>query len=164
MGEKTGKNLKLAFQGEAEAYFRNRAFAVKADREELPQIARLFRAMAEAQAIHAMNMLRLRKITGNTEENLERTFGTEEFAIKAYSELLKVAEEEGERAVAAEFSRTRDVEEGHRKLYEKAIANLLEDSESTYHVCKICGYVTDSEPEDRCPVCNAKKEAFFTVD
>lgn len=165
MGEKTKANLKKAFQGESEAYFRNRAFAEAADKEDLPQIARLFRTMAEAEAIHSMKMLKLRGIIKDTEANLERAFGTESFALeKAYPQLIRDAEEEGEKVSALAFTQARDVEEYHAGLYKKAINDMMADRQSEYHVCSICGYITDGEVPDRCPVCQAKAEFFKRVD
>jgi rubrerythrin len=164
MGEKTTSNLKKAFQGESEAYFRNLAYAKVAEKEELPQIASLFRAMAEAEAVHSLKMLKLRGIVKDTEANLERAFSTENYALdQAYPDLIREAEEEGEKAALIAFSQARDVEEFHAALYQKAIGDMMADRESKYHVCTVCGYITDGEPPDRCPVCQAPKEKFKKV-
>ncbi len=163
MGEKTKANLKKAFQGESEAYFRNRAFADVAEKEELPQIARLFRAMAEAEAVHALKMLKLRGIVKDSEANLERAFSTENIAQSAYPQLIKDAEEEEEKAASITFSQARDVEEFHASLYQKAINDMMGDRVSEYQVCTVCGYITDGEAPDNCPVCRAPKEKFKKV-
>lgn len=165
MGEKTSKNLKKAFQGESEAYFRNMAYAQVAEKEGLPQIAKLFRAMAEAEAIHSLKMLKLRGIVKDTEANLDRAFGTESFALnEAYPPLIQEAEEEGEKSAVIAFSQSRDVEEFHAALYKKAIADMMVERESEYHICTICGYITDGEVPEHCPVCQAKAEKFKKVD
>lgn len=164
MGEKTQANLKSAFQGESEAYFRNRAYAEKADQEGYTQIASLFRAMAEAEAVHGFNMLRLRGIVKDTETNLERAFGTEGFAKdEAYPKLIREAEEEEEKATALIFSRARDVEERHADLYKKALNDLMSETKTDYYVCTVCGYIAEDEAPDACPICNAKAEKFNKV-
>ena len=165
MGEKTKANLKLAFQGESEAYFRNIAYAKVAEKEGLPQIAKLFRAMAEAEAIHSLKVLKLRGIVKDTEANLERAFGTESFALEqAYPKLIREAEEEGEKGASIALSQSRDVEEFHAALYKKAINDMMAERESDYHICKVCGYITDGEVPDNCPICQAKAEMFIKVD
>jgi len=165
MGEKTTANLKIAFQGESEAYFRNRAFADQAEKDGYPQIARLFRAVAEAEAIHAMNVLRLRGIVKDTEANLERAFGTETFAFeKAYPGLIRDAEDEGERAASISFSQARDVEQGHAELYKKAMNDMMSDRMPEYHICTVCGYVTDGPVPEACPICQATSEKFRKIE
>lgn len=164
MGEKTQKNLKLAFQGESEAYFRNQAFAKAADKEGYPQVGKLFRAIAEGEAVHCFSILKLRGLVKDTEANLERAFGSETFAVEeAYPNLIKDAEAEGEKSAAVVFSHHRDVEEFHAALYKKAINDMMADRESDYHVCMICGYITDGEVPDNCPVCQAPKGKFQPV-
>ena len=166
MTEKTEKNLAYAFAAESKAAARNAAFASKADKEELPQIARLFRAVSEAEAIHARRfLLMMRGKIGSTEENLEAAFENE---IKAnadeYPQLIKDASDEGhERAVKA-FSQSRDVESGHAELYKKAMGNLIGGRESDYYVCGVCGYISEDKAPDKCPVCGAVKERFKLID
>jgi rubrerythrin len=164
MGEKTQANVKAAFQGESEAHFRNRAYARVAAKEGYAQIAKLFRAMAEAEAVHALNMLRLRGIVKDTESNLEHAFSTEGFAKdEAYPKLIRDAEEEGDRTASLVFSRARDVEERHAALYKKAIADMMAERETDYYVCTVCGYVEDGQAPDECPICLAKKDKFEKV-
>lgn len=164
MGEKTDKNLKLAFQGESEAHFRARAYAEVAEKEGYSQVARLFRAIAEAEAIHAVKMLNLRGIIKDTESNLERSFSTETFAVEqAYPKLIKEAEEEGERGASIAFAQSRDVEEMHASLYKKALNDMMSERLSDYQVCTVCGYITDGEVPDNCPICQAPKEKFVAI-
>jgi len=164
MGEKTQKNLKLAFQGEAEAYFRNMAFADQAEKEGYAQIAHMFRAIAEAEAVHCRNALRLRGMVKDTETNLNAAFERENLAKnEKYPQLIKDAEEEGERAAAMIFARTRDVEDLHAGIYKKALDHLMEERETQYYVCEVCGYVADGVLPEECPVCGAPKEKFYEV-
>jgi len=165
MGEKTQANLKKAFQGESEAHFRNRAFAERAEKDGYAQIARLFRAMAEAEAVHSLNVLKLRDVVKDTEANLERAFGTESYAKdEAYPQIIKEAEEEGDRTSALILSRARDVEERHASLYKKALDDLMSERTTDYFVCTVCGYIAETAVPDECPICQAKPEKFKKVD
>jgi rubrerythrin len=165
MKEKTTINTKLAFQGEAEASFRTRAFANVAEKEGYEQIARLFRAMSEASAVQCLNMLKLRGIVKDTENNLEQAFSTETYALEeAYPKLIQDAEDEGEKRAAVVFSQARDVEEMLAALYKKAMADMMADRTSEYHVCTICGYISDFGAPDSCPICGAKAAMFKLVD
>jgi rubrerythrin len=164
MGERTEAGLKIAFQGEAEAYFRNLAFADQADKEGYAPIAHMFRAIAQAEAVHCRNALRLRGIVKDTETNLQAAFERELLAKNdKYPELIKTAEDEGERPTAVIFARTRDVEELHAGIYKRALDNLMAERRTKYYVCSVCGYVADGEPPDECPVCQAAKEKFNEV-
>jgi len=167
MQPKTKENVYTAFIGEAKAYFRLLAYAQKADEEEVPQIALLFRAIAEAERVHATRQLNLVRdlIVKDTDTNLEDSFQREKTVSEnAYPEFLKIAEEEGEKAAAIVFSHARDAEGFHAKLYERAIMNVIKDQVKEYHVCQVCGYVTDKRIPKKCPVCGAPPEQFKTID
>ena len=160
------KKLKDAFAGESKAHVRNLAFAKKADKDELPQIAKLFRAVAEAERVHAAEYLKyLEGEIGDTEQNLTTAFENE---IKANSEiyppLIKEALSLNREDVAGSFSRAKDVEDRHAKLYKDALAAMVSEEEPQYSVCQVCGYVFDGELPDECPVCRAKKENFKKID
>jgi rubrerythrin len=162
---KTEKNLKEAFAGEAKAYIRLIAFAEKAEKEGYKQIAKLFRAVAEAEKIHAKNHLNLLGIINSTEENLKYSFEREKFANEvAYPDFIKQAEEEGNKMAVVSFVRARDVEEGHKKLYKLALQHLMEEKETSYYLCKVCGYISDNILPEECPVCGAKKEMFEKIE
>ncbi|SHJ62425.1 Rubrerythrin [Desulfatibacillum alkenivorans DSM 16219] len=166
MKEQTKKNVYDAFIGEAKAYFRLLAFAERAEEEEVPQIALLFKAIAEAERVHATRHMNLLKeiIVKDTDTNLMKSFKKEQsISQNEYPEFLRIAEEEGEKAAALAFSHARDAEGYHAKLYEKAIYDVIKDKVSEYHVCQVCGYVTDKKAPDACPVCGAPKEKFKIV-
>lgn len=164
MGEKTQAGLKRAFQGEAEAYFRNLAYADRADKDGYTQIAHMFRAIAEAEAVHCRNALRLRGVVKDTEANLQAAFERELLAKnEAYPGLIQDAEEEGERGAALIFSRARDVEEFHANIYKKALDHLMEERDTQYYVCGVCGYIADAQIPNECPICQAPKEKFYEV-
>lgn len=167
MKEKTRKNVYDAFIGEAKAYFRLLAYADKAEEEEIPQIALLFRAIAEAERVHAMRNLGLMKdlIVKDTDTNLEKSFQREKAVSEnAYPEFINDAEEEGESLAATFFSHARDAESFHAKLYDRAITSVIRAEVKAYHVCQVCGYVTDKKIPEKCPVCGAPREKFKTID
>jgi len=167
MKKQTKENVYTAFVGEAKAYFRLLAYAEKADEEEVPQIALLFRAIAEAERVHAMRHLDLAKdmVVKDTDTNLMNSFKREKTVTEnAYPNFIKAAEEEGEKIAALTFSQARDAESFHMKLYERAIYHLIKNQVKAYHVCQVCGYVTDKKIPEKCPICGAKKEKFKTVE
>ncbi|MHB8781502.1 MAG: rubrerythrin family protein [Candidatus Geothermincolia bacterium] len=164
MGSQTEQNLKDSFEGEAKAVVRLRAFARKADIEEYEAVAKLFRAIAESESIHAYNSLKYMKVIKDTETNLQESLGREEkIAQVAYDRFVREAEADGQAAVATSFSYSRDVEERHAKLYEGALAHMVADSMPDYFVCELCGYVADAIVPESCPVCGAPPEKFFSV-
>ncbi|MGB9498251.1 MAG: rubrerythrin family protein [Dissulfuribacterales bacterium] len=167
MQEKTEKNVRTAFVGEAKAYFRLLAYAEKAEEEGNLQIALLFRAIAEAERVHATRNLNLMKdiMVKDTDTNLERSFEQEKsISENEYPGFLKDAEDEGEKAAAFVFSQARDAESFHAKLYERAIFQSIKQDVKAFHVCQVCGYVTDKKAPKKCPICGAPEEQFKTVE
>ena len=166
LGEKTSGNLHDAFAGEAKAQIRLSAFAEKADEQGYPQIATLFRAIAEAEKVHAANHLRVlgEAIVRSTKENLAFSFQRETTINEVtYPQLILEAEAEGERAAAQSFAYARDVEEGHARLYKKAMEHLLQEESIDYYVFAVCGYTSDGVLPDECPICGARSELFTKV-
>jgi rubrerythrin len=166
MAEKTEQNLYVAFVGEAKAHHRLLAFARKAEHEGYDQVAKLFRAVAAAEGIHAERHLRLLggAVVRSTEENLQYSFEQETTVNRVYyPEFIREAEEEGASAAVVTFKDARDVEERHAELYKHALGAMLREETHDYHVCQICGYVAEREPPDQCPVCDAKREHFRAV-
>lgn len=166
MKEKTQKNVRTAFVGEAKAYFRLLAYADKAEEEGNQQIALLFRAIAEAERVHATRNLNLLKdvVVKDTDTNLESSFEREKsISTNEYPNFLKDAEDEDEKAAAIVFSQARDAEEFHAKLYERAIFQSMKEDVNDYQVCQVCGYVTDKKAPKKCPVCGAPQEKFKTI-
>jgi rubrerythrin len=166
MPENTEKNLAYAFAAESKAAVRNDAFAKKAESDGYPQIARLFRAISDAESVHARRYLRLmRGKIGTTEENIERAFQNEIKAnVEEYPKLIKEASDEGMGSVLNAFSQSRDVEDRHAELYKKAMNDMLADRHTVYYVCQVCGYVSEDEAPESCPVCGAVKAKFKPVN
>lgn len=162
-GEKTPQNIKATFVAESQAHLRNLAFAMKAEQDDYRQIAKLFRAVAEAEAVHAFNYLRLFGGVVDTQTNLQNAFERENLASSTYPRFIKEANVEDNNQVATILGYSRDVERGHSKLYENALQHMLGDVDSEYYVCGICGYVSDGILPDNCPICGAPKERFRKV-
>ena len=160
------KKLREALAGESKAHVRNLAFAKKADQDGFPQVARLFRAVAEAERVHAGEYLKyLEGVIGETEDNLKAAFENE---IKAknniYPSFIQEAFALKREDVGWSFSRSRDVEERHAQLYKEALEAMIKEQETEYFVCQICGYIFDGLLPEECPVCRAKKENFKRVE
>jgi rubrerythrin len=166
MSEKTEKNLAYAFAAESKAAIRNDAFAKKADRDGYTQIARLFRAVSDAESVHAHRyLLLMRGKVGSTEENLETAFHNEIRAnVEEYPKLIKEAAEETNEGALRAFSNARDVESRHAELYKNAMNDMLADRVTKYYVCQVCGYISEDEPPENCPVCGAVKAKFKLVE
>ncbi|MDD4091172.1 MAG: rubrerythrin family protein [Smithellaceae bacterium] len=165
MDEKIREALREAYVGEAKAVLRLKMFAEKADKDGYPQIARLFRVIAFSEEIHGMRALRVLKEIKTTEENLAESFESEKTVAEiAYDRFVKMAEQAGDKQALLHFSQSRDVEETHAKLYKQSMNHFMEERQTVYHVCKVCGYVADGVLPEECPVCAAKKDQFTTFD
>lgn len=162
---KTEQNLLEAFAGESQANRKYLAFAKQADKEGHPQVARLFRAAAEAETVHAHAHLRTLKGIKTTTENLKEAISgeTHEFR-KMYPAMIEEAKDEGNKAAVRSFNYANKVEKVHASLYQKALDNLDTLEEVDYYVCSVCGYTCEGEPPESCPVCNSKAKAFFKVE
>jgi rubrerythrin len=158
-------NLKEAFAGESQANRKYLAFAKKADEEGFFQVARLFRAAAEAETVHAHNHLTVLEGIKSTEENLKEAIDgeVEEFK-EMYPSFIKVAEEEKNKQALWTFDVANQVEEIHAGLYQKALENLGENVEVSYYVCNFCGNTVEKEAPELCPICGAPKSEFKKID
>ena len=163
-GTKTEKNLLEAFAGESQANRRYLAFAKQADKEGYTQVAKLFRAAAEAETVHAHAHLRTLGGVKSTAENLKEAVSGEahEFT-KMYPAMIDDAKKEGSKAAERGFIYANEVEKVHAALYQNASDNLDTLEEEDYYVCSVCGFTCENEPPDTCPVCGAKSTAFFEV-
>src|SRR4030042_5435902 len=161
MDERLKEAFHEVYEGEAKAALRLKLFANKADQEELPQIAQLFRVIAFSEEIHGERALRMLREIKDTDTNLKDSFQSEtRIAGVAYEQFLEVAGEIGDTMASTIFSNSRDVEDGHAKLYKYAINHLIGERETTYYVCQVCGFVSDGILPDACPVCSAPKDQF----
>ncbi len=161
------ENLEAAFAGESQANRKYLAFAKKADADGYPQVAKLFRAAAEAETIHAHAHLKVLGGVGETADNLVDAVAGEGYEFREmYPKFLSEAETEGNDAAVRSFRFALAVEEVHHGLYEKALEAVKGggDLASTpIHVCPVCGNTFEGETPEKCPVCNVPKEKFFEV-
>ncbi len=161
MDDKIKDAMYQAYTGESKAALRLKVFAEKAVQEGYPQLARLFKVISFSEEIHGKRALRLLREVKSTEENLADSFESEtRVAGVAYDNFTKRAEEVGDKAASLYFSQSKDVEEVHAKLYKEAMNHVIEERETTYYVCEVCGYVSDGILPDECPVCGVGKEKF----
>lgn len=163
---KTEQNLQEAFAGESQANRKYLAFAKQADKEGYQQVAKLFRAAAEAETVHAHTHLKAMDGIKSTVENLKEAISGETHEFKSmYPAMIEAAKEEGRKAAEKSFVFANQVEEVHAGLYQKALDNLDKPSDvECYYVCSVCGYTHENSAPETCPVCGAKQKAFFGVD
>jgi rubrerythrin len=162
---KSEQHLRDAFAGESQANRKYLAFAKKAEKEGYSQVAKLFRAAGAAETVHAHAHLRALGEIGNTADNLKVAVEGETHEFKhMYPEMIKDAKEEGNKTAERSFIFANEVEKVHAELYQNALDNLDGLEEADYYVCSVCGMTVEDEAPDSCPVCSAKKSAFFKVD
>jgi rubrerythrin len=162
---KTLENLKEAFAGESQANRRYLAFAAKADEEGYSQVARLFRAAAEAETVHAHAHLRAMKGVKSTKENIQEAISGETFEFSdMYPQMLAEAKEEGQEEAAMSFDNANQVEAIHAELYKQALENLGNNEEVVYYVCQVCGNTVEKEAPKKCPICHSPQSMFNKVE
>lgn len=163
----TQDNLQAAFAGESQANRKYLAFAAKADGEGFPQIAKLFRAAAAAETVHAHAHLRVMKGVGDTKQNLQAAIDGEGYEFKQmYPGFIQEAEAEGHKAALVSFRNANAVEKTHYDLYSKALETLQAGKDlapAAIYVCEVCGHTHVGEAPDKCPVCGAAKSKFTEV-
>lgn len=164
---KTNENLKAAFAGESQANRRYLAFAKKAEKEGKPGLAKLFRAAAEGETIHALNHFRAMDGAKSSLENLKSAIQGESYENKEmYPRFIEEAKQEGEETARIGFYGANEVEKVHEELFKEAQA-LLEKGEDLeekeYFVCRVCGYPAIGEAPEKCPICGAPKEDFYKI-
>jgi rubrerythrin len=162
---KSEQFLMEAFAGESQANRRYLAFAQQAEKEGYPQVAKLFRAAAAAETVHAHAHLRAVGGIKSTTENLKAAIAGEIHEFKhMYPEMIAAAQAEGNKTAERSFSYANEVEKVHAGLYEKALANLgKQQADVDYYVCSVCGYTAENHPPDKCPVCGAVPKLFNKV-
>lgn len=161
---KTNDNYATAFAGESQANRKYTFFAEKAEKEGYTNAARLFRATAEAETIHARFHLSGKGGIGATADNLKSAISGETYETKEmYPPMVEDAKAEGNDAAVRAFSYASEAEAVHARLYAEALANLgKEPAGEAYYLCPACGYIYKgtSEPTEDCPICGAKHTIF----
>jgi rubrerythrin len=164
MRKMTEANLKAAFAGESQAHMKYSAFAVKAEREGLPEIARLFTAIAYAERVHAINHLKELGGIGDTATNLGEAMGGENYEnTEMYPAFEAVAILQEEKGALRSITYALEAEKIHEMMYADAqkTAKVGSDIDAQkVFVCPVCGHTVFGEAPDRCPVCNAVKAKY----
>ena len=163
----TKENLAAAFAGESQANRKYLAFARQAEIDGFPQVAKLFRAAAHAETVHAHAHLRAMGGIHKTAENLQVAIEGEGFEFQnMYPPYLAGAQKEGDRMAEVSFRNALAVEEIHHDLYSQALAAVKGGGDLTarqVYVCEICGNTVYDHAPDKCPVCNVPKERFTLI-
>ena len=163
---KTTENLKVAFAGESQANRKYTAFAEKAEKEGFPVISRLFRATAEAEAIHARYHLRDMEGIKSTLENLEAALSGEVHEYSdMYPPMVEQAKAEGHRAKKP-LGWALEAEKVHAGLFEQAISKVKEGKDlddSEVFLCPVCGHLEIGKPANACPICGLPADKYTLV-
>jgi rubrerythrin len=161
----TETNLLQAFAGESQANRKYLAFAAQAEKEGLPQVAKLFRAAAAAETVHAHAHLKALGKIGTTAENLQAAIAGETFEFKEmYPPMIEAAIKESNKAAQRSFTYANAVEAVHASLYQEALDRMESLARTDYYVCSVCGYTCADGAPDTCPVCGSGAKAFSKVD
>lgn len=162
---KTTDDLKAAFAGESQANRKYLAFAKKADEDGFAQVARLFRAAAAAETVHAHNHLKALGEIKTTQENIQAAVNGENYeVVSMYPAMIRDAEAENEKKALKSFTWAFEVEKVHEALYRKALETLGKPGETyDYYVCPFCGYTHEAGAPDTCPVCGAPGNKFEKI-
>jgi len=165
MKQSTAANLKEAFAGESQAFMKYSIFADKAERDGFPEVARLFRATAFAERVHATNHLRALGGINDTAANLEQAIGGEHYEVtEMYPAFNAVAELQGEKSAIRSIHYALEAEKIHEVLYGDAKMAVSEDTDiasAPVHVCPVCGHTIIGEAPDKCPVCGLLHDKYI---
>ena len=161
----TDKNLAAAFAGESQANRKYLAFAKQADSEGYAQAARMFRAAAEAETLHAHSHLKALGMIKSTKENLESAVQGETHEYKEmYPPFIAEAKAENHAAALRSFTLANDAEKVHAELYAKILDNLSSKEVYDLHLCTVCGHIAERTAPEKCPICGAKTQAYKKID
>lgn len=161
---KTIENLKAAFAGESQANRKYLAFAHKADQEKKPYAARILRAAAEAETVHAHTHLRAMKGIGATEENLQEAISGETYEFEnMYPPMIAEAAAEGEKMAERSMRFANEAEKVHAELFKKALADPGKEPPKVF-LCMVCGHVAEDHAPDVCPICGSKSQVYKEID
>ena len=165
---KTDENLKAAFAGESQANRMYLAFAKKAEEEGLTQVAKLFKAAAEAETVHALNHLRVMGQVKTTADNLGTSVSGETYEFKSmYPKMIEEAKAEGNKKAVQSFDYANKVEQIHANLYQKALDALKNNKPvpaADIFVCPVCGNTFEGKAPGICPICFTPKDKFVKIE
>jgi rubrerythrin len=157
----TQDNLMAAFAGESQANRKYTAYAKKAEAEGKLNAAKLFRAAADAETIHALSHFNVAGMVGSTADNLKDAVAGETHEYKEmYPDFVKEAQAEGHKGALMSFGGAMKAEEVHARLYQEALDNLDATEEVFYYLCPVCGNIEKAVP-DKCPICGVPGSKFI---
>ncbi len=160
----TDDNLNTAFSGESKAHMKYLANAAAAEKEGNKQVAKLFRALAEAERVHAQSHLAVMGEVGNSEHNLTSAIDGETYEYtQMYPAFLAQAEKDGNPRAVMSFRNAMAAEKVHGNLLSRLLEQLGQEKESDYFVCSVCGHTVAGNAPDRCPHCGASSEKFKQI-
>ena len=164
MHKMTKANLEAAFAGESQAHMKYLAFADRAEKEGFSNVARLFKAIAYAEQVHAVNHLKVLGGLSQTADNLATAIAGETYEVEEmYPAFVAVAELQGENSAVRSNNWALEAEKIHAEMYgtaKEAVESGKDAELETVYVCPFCGWTGVGEPPDECPICGAKKEKF----
>jgi rubrerythrin len=164
MHEMTKENSKNAFAGESQAHMKYLAFSAAAEKEGKPNIAKLFRAIAYAEEVHATNHLKVLGGLNKTVDNLSAAIAGETYEVEEmYPAFLAQAKAQGEKEAEKAHHYALEAEKIHKNIYQNAKAAAIKGQDAVIgdiYICPVCGYTHEGEPDDFCPVCGVKKQLF----
>ncbi len=164
---KTQENLKAAFAGESQANRKYLAFAKVAEKEGKVNLAKLFRAVAEGETIHALKHLNNTGEVKDSIENIKAAIAGETYEVETmYPGFITQAEEESNGGAKMSFVGAKEVEKTHKAAFEKALSAVeagKDIPEAQYYICGICGELFEGQVPDNCPVCKAPKDKFYQI-
>ncbi len=164
----TLENLETAFSGESQANRRYLFFADKAEKEGYREIARLFRAVAEAETVHARSHLNNMGGIGTTRGNLQAAIEGENYEFtKMYPGFIEQAKSENNERAEISFTHANAVEKIHHDIYQEVLKALeagQQLKDEPYFVCQFCGNTVAGEAPERCPICGAPRSKFKRVE
>jgi len=164
MHDMTHKNLEDAFAGESQAHMKYLIFADQAEKDGYPNVAKVFRANAYAEQVHATSHFKVLKKLEETSANLQTGINGETFEVEEmYPAYMAVAELQDERGAVRSTKWAREAEKVHAEMYQQAkdAVDASQDvKDEPIYVCPVCGWTGVGEPPDNCPLCNAKRVLF----
>ena len=164
MRKMTQANLKAAFAGESQAHMKYIIFADRAEKEGYPEVARLFRAIAYAERVHATNHLRELGGIGDTVANLETAFNGENYEnTEMYPAFDAVARLQEEKGATRSITFALEAEKIHEVMYRQAqdaVKAGQDIASAPVFVCPVCGHTVIGDAPDKCPICGVPKDKY----
>jgi rubrerythrin len=164
----TKENAEAAYAGESQANRKYSVFSEKASAEGFPNVAKLFKAASEAEAIHARRLLFVLGKVGSTEENLAASVEgeTEEYT-SMYPGFIEQAKKESNTEAETVFTHAMKAEQVHAGRYDKALEAVRAGSDfeaASVWLCPVCGNIELNEPPEKCPICGVPKRMVREIE